>query len=145
VGREVVKALLSASFQVTVGYRRRTSSVDFPSNVKSIVIDDYGSVESLRQAFANQDAIVEAFSPAVAMYQEQIVQAALDADVRHIITPDFSSDTFNANVEELMILESKLKAQAFLNSVCEKNDKLTGPLLSLGHSSTGRFRAASSG
>ncbi|KAJ5925573.1 hypothetical protein N7454_008212 [Penicillium verhagenii] len=131
VGRHVVSALLQASFSVTAGGRTLTSMSDLPPEAIKIPVD-YGSPESLKQAFSGQDAIIEAFNPKVAVFQEQIVQAATDAGVRHIITPDFSSDTFNPNVEELLIFEPKLKAQRILESAAEKHGLnwtaiITGP------------------
>ncbi|KAJ5924383.1 hypothetical protein N7466_008570 [Penicillium verhagenii] len=131
VGRHVVSALLQASFSVTAGGRTLTSMSDLPPEAVKISVD-YGSPESLKQAFSGQDAIIEAFNPNVAVFQEQIVQAAIDAGVRHIITPDFSSDTFNPNVEELSIFEPKLKAQRILESAAEKHGLnwtaiITGP------------------
>jgi hypothetical protein len=109
---------------------------DLPSEAVKISVD-YGSPESLKNAFHDQDAIIEAFNPNVAIFQEQIVQAAIDAGVQHLITPDFSSDTFNENVEELLIFEPKLKAQRLLESAAEKHGInwtaiITGPFFDWG-------------
>jgi uncharacterized protein YbjT (DUF2867 family) len=116
VGRVVVSALLRDYFQVTTGTRGEVKQPAGPSaEVKAIVVD-YESHKSLEEAFRGQDAIVEAFNPAVAKYQEAIVQAAITAKVRHIITPDFSTDTFNLNADELQIFEPKRRAQKVLES-----------------------------
>ncbi|KAL1876348.1 hypothetical protein VTK73DRAFT_9527 [Phialemonium thermophilum] len=50
------------------------------------------------------DAVVEAFNPAASVYQGVIVRAEIVAGVSHLITPDFSSNTFNENIAELSIL-----------------------------------------
>jgi hypothetical protein len=63
------------------------------------------------------DALIEAFNPAAAAMQHVIVQAAIDAGIMHLITPDFSCDTFNPNMPELMVFEPKIQAQAELESL----------------------------
>lgn len=136
VGRHVVSALLHASFHVMAGGRALTSMSDLPLEAVKISVD-YGSPESLKNAFRGQDAVIEAFNPNAAMFQEQIVQAAIDAGVQHLITPDFSSDTFNQNVEELLIFEPKLKAQRLLESAAERHGLnwtaiITGPFFDWG-------------
>ncbi|KIW00084.1 uncharacterized protein PV09_08426 [Verruconis gallopava] len=114
VGREVVNALLRDHFRVTVGVRDGSSrSTSLPASVRTTVID-YNSQESLERAFRGHDAIVETFNPTVAVHQDTIVQAAIAAKVIHLITPDFSTDTFNENADELMIFEPKLNAQRVL-------------------------------
>ena len=100
---------------------------------------DYESSSALKAAFTNQHAIVEAFNPSVTAYQETILQAAVEAGVQHIITPDFSSDTFAENVDELKIFEPKLKAQAILESFAKNHGIawtaiITGPFFDWGKS-----------
>jgi hypothetical protein len=85
---------------------------------------DYTNSESLLVAFKGQDAIVEAFNPAVSVYQAQILSAAIESGVGHVITPDFSSDTFNPHAEELLIFQPKMAAQQVLNDVASTG-KLT--------------------
>lgn len=75
---------------------------------------DYQSQASLAAAFKEQDAIVETFNPVAAEYQKNVVEAAIKVGVQHLITPDFSSDTFNEHAEELIIFEPKIKAQKCL-------------------------------
>ncbi|KAK5999153.1 hypothetical protein PT974_01542 [Cladobotryum mycophilum] len=134
VGREVVKALLQAAFDVTIALRPQapsSSGANLPRQVHSVTMD-YESSVSLEQAFSGQDAIVEAFNPAVAVHQERIVRAAVATGVQHILTPDFSSDTFNPNVAELMMFEPKLKAQNALEAISKGSSLhwtavITGP------------------
>lgn len=85
----------------------------FSSSI-SIQAVDYQSQASLATAFKGQDAIIEAFNPAAAEYQKKVVDAAIDAGVQQLITPDFSSDTFNEYAEGLIIFEPKIKAQKHL-------------------------------
>ncbi|KAF4997111.1 hypothetical protein FDECE_12188 [Fusarium decemcellulare] len=115
LGKTLVSALLAAGFQVTCVTRPDSDHV-FPDRViaKSA---RYTDIRALTTAFENQDAIVEAFNPAAAVYQASIVEAALAAGVQHIVTPDFSGNTFNRNVSELLIFDTKRRAQRHLESV----------------------------
>ncbi len=61
--------------------------------------------------------IVEAFNPTASAFQNNILEAAVRAGVKHVITPDFSSDTFNPYVGELEIFGPKLKAQKLLEAL----------------------------
>lgn len=54
----------------------------------------------------------------------KILTAAVAAGVQHIISPDFSSDTFNSHASELYIFEPKLKAQKELEAFAAEG-KLT--------------------
>lgn len=73
---------------------------------------DYRSVDALVNVFTGQDAVVEAFPPHVADMQATIVDACLRAGtVKHIITPDFSNDTFNSHITELPLFIPKVEAQ----------------------------------
>ena len=145
VGREVVKALIQASFEVTVAQRAASSSRLLNTVAEARVHDvDYESSPSLEKAFAGQDAIVEAFNPAVAIHQERIVRAAISAGVRHLLTPDFSSDTFNPHVEELKIFEPKRRAQAVLESAARGSNLhwtaiIVGPFFDWGRSNLVRL------
>lgn len=94
--------------------------VDLPSSVERVVVD-FHSTDSLAKAFFQKHAVVEAFDPSVAVHQERVLKAAVDAGVQHIITPDFSSNTFNTHIDELMLFEPKRKAQAVLESFCKNS------------------------
>ena len=115
VGRPIVDALVAASFTVTVGTRHVREDTDskFPPSV-SVKIADPERTSSLTTAFAGQDAIVEAFNPTAARFQINVVEAAMQRGVKHIITPDFGSDTFHVNAPELKIFEPKIEAQRLL-------------------------------
>lgn len=116
VCRHIVDALLndeSGSFHVRIARREGNPSPSAPTtSTRAETFDvDYTSLDSLKKLFADQHAIIEAFNPNGAVHQVNIVQAALETPtVRHIITPDFSSDTFNANCGELKIFEPKIRA-----------------------------------
>lgn len=78
---------------------------------------DYTDVKSLTAALQGQHALVEAFNPAAAVHQRVVIQAALAAGISHIITPDFSGDTFSDHVDEILIFEPKRSAQRELENI----------------------------
>ena len=55
--------------------------------------------------------MIEAFNPAAAALQGVIVDAAIEAGVKHIITPDFACDTFCEHAGDLRIYDPKIEAQ----------------------------------
>ena len=59
-----------------------------------------------------------------------MVEAAIKVGVQHLITSDFSSDTSNEHVEELIVFEPEIKAQKYLEMRHER-PRLHGRLLSL--------------
>ncbi|CAH0045658.1 unnamed protein product [Clonostachys solani] len=120
VGKVVVPALRSAGFSVTA-IARPDSDAAYPSDlvVKRAAYDDFDSLVAILRG---HHAIVEAFNPAAAEMQTTIVKAALAAGVSHLITPDFSSDTFNPHASEIMIFGPKLKAQKELERLTSSPD-----------------------
>jgi nucleoside-diphosphate-sugar epimerase len=104
-----------------------------PESKKSVFIPEvftqkvaYDDIEGLTFALRGQDALIEAFNPAAATHQAAIVRAALKAGVSHLITPDFSTDTFGEHVNEVLIYEPKRKAQRELEEiVSQSNGKLS--------------------
>ncbi|KAH7183797.1 hypothetical protein BKA60DRAFT_627146 [Fusarium oxysporum] len=124
VGQVVIASLLKAEFNITVV--TRPGSKPFHLDNITVKTADYGSLPDLTEAFKGIDAVVEAFNPAAAVHQATIVRAAISAGVSHLITPDFSSDTFNQNIIEIPNYEPKLQAQRELESlVAASNGALT--------------------
>ena len=58
--------------------------------------------------------MIEAFNPAAAALQGVIIDAAIEAGVKHIITPDFACDTFCEHAGNLRIYDPKIEAQKHL-------------------------------
>jgi nucleoside-diphosphate-sugar epimerase len=117
LGGALIPSLLRNGFTVTVISRPNgTSLSSLPSQV-IVKTSEYTDVTSLVVALEGQDALVEAFNPASAIHQGPVLEAALAAGVSHIITPDFSSDTFNPNIRETLVFENKLKAKQVLEAV----------------------------
>ncbi|KAH8653622.1 ankyrin repeat-containing domain protein [Xylariales sp. PMI_506] len=101
--------------QLLLGYNdidTEVESMDYETGRNSPTAVDVPN--SLVAALESQHAVIEAFNPAAASNQGLIIQACIAAGVKHLITPDFSSDTFNPYVNELMIFEPKRQAQLAL-------------------------------
>jgi hypothetical protein len=120
VGAPIVSALSFSNFNVTAVSRSLpTTASPFPSTV-SHKTTDYTST-SLTTLFQNQDALILAFNPsALSLHHRTITNTAIASGIKHVITPDFCTDTFTENVEELKIFEPKLDAQRYLE------DKIKG-------------------
>ncbi|KAF6814413.1 NAD(P)-binding protein [Colletotrichum plurivorum] len=124
LGAALISSLLAANFTVTC-ILRPTSTSQPPAGVAT-KRSDYNDVASLTAALHSQDALVEAFNPSAAVHQRTILAAALAAGVRHIITPDFSGDTFHPKASELLIFNPKIQAQRELEAViAEAAEKLS--------------------
>ncbi|KAK2053166.1 NAD(P)-binding protein [Colletotrichum caudatum] len=132
LGEALIPALLKADFEVTCVTRTGSKHAVLPGVVAKTA--DYTDIAALTQAFNDHDAVVEAFNPAGATHQARILEAVLAAGVRHIITPDFSGNTFHPNARDIFIFNPKLAAQQELERVvAESGGKLawtaivTGP------------------
>lgn len=113
VGRPIVEALIAADFVVTAISRSNANSSTSGPSVKYLTTDY--SHSSLSAIFEGQDTVVCAYNPAAAAaHHKAITDAAIACGIKHIITPDFSSDTFNEHVDELEIFEPKREAQKYL-------------------------------
>ncbi|KAI1272539.1 hypothetical protein F5Y07DRAFT_298146 [Xylaria sp. FL0933] len=119
LGRTIVSALLHNGFKVTAIGRPNSKPFDHPG--VTYKVSSYDDPATLTEALQNQDAVIEAFNPAAAINQSTIVQASLTAGIKHLITPDFSSDTFNPHVDELQIFEPKRQAQRVLEAAVESS------------------------
>ncbi|KAF2802050.1 NAD(P)-binding protein [Mytilinidion resinicola] len=125
VGQAIIPAILAAGFNVTIiarpGPNPRTATPAAKTEIAA-----YDDLPALTTALINQHAIIEAFNPAAATHQRTIVRAALAAGVSHILTPDFSTDTFNVHASELNIFEPKINAQRALEDELKLAEAETG-------------------
>lgn len=133
LGGTLIPALLRNDFIVTI--IARPSGISDPSLPSGVIVkrSEYTDAASLATALEGQDALVEAFNPAAAVHQGPILKAALAAGIRHLITPDFSGDTFNPNIHEAIVFENKLKAMKELEAVIAASpDKLSWTAIIVG-------------
>ncbi|KAK2036446.1 NAD(P)-binding protein [Colletotrichum somersetense] len=120
LGEALIPALLKADFEVTCVTRTGSKHAVLPGVVAKTA--DYTDIAALTEAFNNHDAVVEAFNPAGATHQGCILKAVLAAGVRHIITPDFSGNTFHPNAKDICIFNPKLAAQQELERIVAESD-----------------------
>ncbi|KAF4462269.1 oxidoreductase [Fusarium albosuccineum] len=131
LGSLLVPALVKAGFKVTCITRPESKPAVYEGAVAKTA--NYTDENSLVAAFDGQDALIEAFNPAAAAHQSLIVQAALEAGVKHIITPDFSSDTFHPRAGEVLVFEPKIVAQRELERiVAASGDSLSWTAIVIG-------------
>ncbi|KAK1958530.1 NAD(P)-binding protein [Colletotrichum sublineola] len=124
LGQALIPALLEAGFDVTCVTRPGSKGEAIPG--VGVTMADYTDIAALTEAFNNHDVVVEAFNPVGAAHQAPILKATLAAGVRHIITPDFSGNTFHPNAKDILIFAPKLLAQQELERVVAESDgKLT--------------------
>ncbi|KAI0799074.1 hypothetical protein GGR55DRAFT_520333 [Xylaria sp. FL0064] len=121
LGRTIVSALLRNGFIVTAIGRPESKTLDHSG--MTYKVSPYDDLATLTEALQHQDAVIEAFNPAAAVNQSIIMQASLAAGVKHLITPGFSSDTFNPYVDELKIFEPKRKAQRVLEAAVKDSNR----------------------
>ncbi|KAH6959939.1 hypothetical protein BKA56DRAFT_532562 [Ilyonectria sp. MPI-CAGE-AT-0026] len=135
LGRLIFAHLVSAGFNVVIITRpdsKLLSVSDYTSSApcSNVTIEvktsPYSDLDGLIQAFAGQDAVVEAFNPDAAQHQRTIVRAALAARVSHIITPEFGLDTFNEHIGETLVSGSKIRAQQELEEEIAAEAERTG-------------------
>lgn len=120
LGQVLVPTLIQAGFTVTAISRPESEKKCLRPEVIT-KFAEYDDIPALTAALEGQNAVVEAFNPAAAKYQSTIVRAAIAAGVSHLITPEFSSDTFNEHADELLIYEPKLKAQRELEQLVRES------------------------
>ncbi|KAJ5902617.1 hypothetical protein N7495_003145 [Penicillium taxi] len=102
IGRIVLEALLGSSkFNVTVISREESEAV-FPRGVKVLKIKFSGS--SLETAFQGQDVVISTVGAAAFHEQKDFVDAAIRAGVQRFIPSEFSSNSQNDAVLQLLPL-----------------------------------------
>lgn len=135
LGPSVLKAFLSSSFNTTILSREGSSST-FPSGVK-VLRANYDSVDSLKQAFQGQDAVISLVGGGALGDQNKLIDASIAAGVKRFIPSEFGSNTTDPRTRAIVpVFEAKLKTVEYLKS---KQDSIswtgivTGPFFDWGH------------
>ncbi|PCG93416.1 Hypothetical protein PENO1_082510 [Penicillium occitanis (nom. inval.)] len=107
IGKIILEALLaSPDINVTV-ISRNTSDATFPPNV-NVRKTDF-SESSLFSAFKGQDAIVSAVGATAFTEQKRFIDVAAHAGVKRFIPSEFSANTLNEPVRQLLPLFNQKK------------------------------------
>lgn len=121
LGPSVLNAFLESSFNVTVLSREGSTST-FPSGV-SVRKADYGSVDSLKAAFAGQDAVLSLVGSFGLSEQQKLIDAAIAAGVKRFLPSEYGSNTADPRVLELVpIFGAKVGTVKYLKS---KEDQIS--------------------
>lgn len=134
LGPSVLKAFTSSSFNTSVLSREGSSST-FPSGVK-VLRANYDSVDSLKQAFQGQDAVISLVGGGALGDQNKLIDAAVAAGVKRFVPSEFGSNTPDSKTRAVVpVFEAKLGTVNYLKS---KEDSIswtsvvTGPFFDWG-------------
>lgn len=134
LGPSILSAFLNSSFNTTVLSREGSNST-FPSGVK-VLRANYDSVDSLKQAFQEQDAIISLVGGGALGDQNKLIDAAIAAGVKRFIPSEFGSNTPNPRTRAIVpIFEGKFGTVNYLKG---KEDSIswtsvvTGPFFDWG-------------
>lgn len=119
LGPSILESLRSSTkLEVTVLLRQSSKST-FPSSVKTVRIpDNLEPQETLIEALKGQDALVLAFAGSSTTQSKTLIDAAINAGVKHIIPADFGScDSSDPRSLELVpLFKEKKKVRDYLIS-----------------------------
>ncbi|KAI0179089.1 NAD(P)-binding protein [Hypoxylon sp. FL1284] len=124
MGKEAVRELLKAGFEVTA-FAREGSKSEFPAGV-AVKRVDYQSVESLTAALEGQDAVVSTIATVAVADQTRLIDAALAAKVKRFIPSEFGVNTRiveGTNIGRL--LQGKVKSVDYLIEKAKENPWFT--------------------
>lgn len=131
MGKPILEELVAAGFNVTA-LTRESSSASFPAGV-TVKKVDYSSSESLKGAFAGQDAVVSAIATPAVGGQQIIVDAALAAGVKRYIPSEFGINTrLTPGTTIGKILAGKVAVVDYLDSKAKENSNFSWTGVSTG-------------
>ncbi|KAF2629697.1 NAD(P)-binding protein [Macroventuria anomochaeta] len=134
LGPSVLRALLSSSFNTSVLSREGSNST-FPSGV-NVLRANYDSVDSLKQAFQGQDAVISLVGSGAIGDQNKLIDAAIAAGVKRFLPSEFGSDTPNPKTRAVVsVFEAKTGTVNYLKSredVISWTSVITGPFFDWG-------------
>ncbi|WPG97792.1 Hypothetical protein R9X50_00057300 [Acrodontium crateriforme] len=112
LGPHMLKALLDLQFDVTVLVRQGSTS-KLPDSIKTIVVD-YNNVPSLVAALKGQDAVISTLAASAVPLQINLVDAAIEANVKRFIPSEYGCDMRNERARNLPFFAQKNVVRAYL-------------------------------
>jgi hypothetical protein len=100
LGPFLIKSLLNHHFNLTV-ISRQSSNATFDTSLKVVKVSDLYPKEELLPVFKGQDAVVVSIRHASNSLQTGIIDAAVDAGIKHFIPSDYSSVPSNPQAKAL--------------------------------------------
>ncbi|RMZ74295.1 isoflavone reductase family [Pyrenophora seminiperda CCB06] len=135
LGPAILDAFLKESSFNTTVLSRQNSTSTFPSGVK-VIKADYDSLESLRDAFKGQDAVISLVGGMALGDQKKLIDAAIAAGVKRFIPSEFGSNTDDARTRAVVPpFEGKSDTVKYLKSKEKEiswTSIVTGPFLDWG-------------
>lgn len=115
LGPSILNALLAdGSFNVTV-LTRESSTATFPETVKVIKVN-YESLESLKSALQNQDALISTLATLALNVQLLLIDAAIASGVTRFLPSEFGSDIANPRTRALPVFAGKVQVEEYLQA-----------------------------
>lgn len=116
VGGKIYDVLVNSGFEVTVLTRASgaAAAADPESADPRTRAVDYSSVKSLTEALLGQDAVVSALAPAAWEHHFKLLDAAIDAKVKHFIPSDYTSLSTFPEVADLPYWKDLATVQQYL-------------------------------
>ncbi|KAI1251951.1 hypothetical protein MGN70_006523 [Eutypa lata] len=105
------KLVDSGKFNVRV-LRHTGSSSKFPAGT-DVVDVDFDSIDSVKSALANQDAVISTISSVALHTQKTLIDGAIAAGVKRILPSDFGSNLDNPLARKLPVYTQKVEAQEY--------------------------------
>lgn len=131
LGIPVVKALVEASFPVTVLTRSNTPtriSLDPTADVSYVTVD-YSSVQSLTSALRGHLGVVSTLTPTSTGSQGPLIEAAKAAGVKRFVPAEFGADMMNPNTRKLPVFQGKAITEDKLVEVAASEPSFTYTLV----------------
>lgn len=135
LGPTILHAFLNNKSFVTTVLSREGSKSTFPPGVK-VLHADYNSVDSLKNAFHGQDAVISLVAGHALGDQNKLIDAAIAAGVKRFVPSEFGSNTADAKVRSIVpAFEAKYGTVNYLKSKESEiswSSFITGPFFDWG-------------
>ncbi|KAF1939169.1 isoflavone reductase family protein [Clathrospora elynae] len=116
LGPSILDAFLKESSFNTTILSRQGSKSTFPSGVK-VIHADYDSIDSLKDAFQGQDAVISIVGGAALGDQNKLIDAAIAAGVKRFVPSEFGCNTPDKRIRNIVpVFEAKFGTVNYLKS-----------------------------
>jgi hypothetical protein len=116
LGPSILDAFLKESSFNTTVLSRQGSKSTFPSGVK-VIRADYDSLDSLKEAFQGQDAVISLVGGTALGDQDKLIDAAIAAGVKHFVPSEYGSNTPDKRTRDIVpVFEAKFNTVNYLKS-----------------------------
>jgi uncharacterized protein YbjT (DUF2867 family) len=126
LGIPILKALLDASFPVTVLSRKGGNSTVLTGYPQIVIKNvNFDSVESLTSALHGVDVVISCVATLAIGSQNPLIDASVTAGVRRFIPAEFGMDSGNELCAQLPVCAPKVDTQKYLQEMSKSNPNFT--------------------